>query len=68
MNIKNDPITTIPFTPLETMHKFKDKLGYWEPYPGYDVEEWRNEVKNDNTRQGYWQWVEELIELQLRNT
>lgn len=52
---------------LETMWAFKDKCGYWEPYPGHELADWRSEIANDSTRQGYWQWVEGRIEQEMHN-
>lgn len=31
--------------------------GHWGKYPGYAVSDWKYEVDNDDTRQGYWAWV-----------
>jgi hypothetical protein len=55
------------FTPLQIMHAFKEHNGYWEPYPGHELEDWRTEIANDDTRQGYWQWVEDRIEQEMHN-
>ena len=56
---------TVKPTPLDYMHAYKDKLGYWEPYPGHELADWRSEVANDDTRQGYWEWVEGRIEQEM---
>lgn len=50
---------------LACMYVFRDRAGFWEDYPRYPVEDWKHEVKNDDTRLGYWQWVESQIEQQL---
>jgi len=47
---------------LETLQRFKDKAGYWTEYPEHPVEDWRAEIANDDTRQGYWEWVADRIE------
>ncbi len=31
--------------------------GYWGEHPEYLLVDWRYEVANDDTRQGYWLWV-----------
>lgn len=30
---------------------------YWADHPIYSAEDWRYEVANGDTRQGYWEWV-----------
>ena len=54
-------------TPLDYMHAYKDKFGFWEPYPGHPVEDWRFEVANDDTRIGYWEWVEGRLEQEMHD-
>lgn len=36
--------------------------GPWGNHPKYTVEMWMHEVSNDETRRGYWEWVEAQIE------
>lgn len=36
--------------------------GIWGEHPRFPVAEWRHEVANDETRQGYWEWVEICLE------
>lgn len=31
--------------------------GYWGDHPKYPIEDWRYEIANNDTRQGYWEWV-----------
>lgn len=31
--------------------------GTWGEHPERPVADWQHEVKNDDTRLGYWQWV-----------
>lgn len=31
--------------------------GYWGEHPDHPVEDWQYEVRNGDTRLGYWQWV-----------
>lgn len=35
----------------------KQQHGYWAPMDGHPVEDWRSEVANDDTREGYHDWV-----------
>ena len=35
---------------------------YWASHPVHGVEDWKAEVSNGDTRQGYWDWVLEAIE------
>lgn len=30
----------------------------WSEHPIYRVQDWKHEVMNDDTRLGYWEWVE----------
>lgn len=30
---------------------------YWGEDPTWSLEDWRYEVNNNDTRQGYWEWV-----------
>ena len=34
----------------------------WAEYPDYPKADWKYEVENDDTHQGYWEWVENQIE------
>lgn len=36
--------------------------GYWGAHPYYGLGDWRNEVANNHTRCGYWDWVFNQIE------
>ena len=31
--------------------------GYWEEHPVYLVADWKYEIANGDTREGYWEWV-----------
>lgn len=35
-----------------------EQYGYWSEHPIYRVADWQHEVKEGNTRRGYWEWVE----------
>lgn len=37
--------------------KLQDRYGVWGEHPDYPVLDWVNEVSNDDTRLGYWDWV-----------
>ena len=36
--------------------------GIWGEHPDYQVSDWQHEVANDETRSGYWSFVEGRIE------
>lgn len=33
------------------------KYEYWEDHPGYPASDWRAEVDDRDTKDGYWSWV-----------
>lgn len=37
--------------------------GYWGEHPIYTEEDWVIEVRDGNTRLGYWDWVQAQIDL-----
>jgi hypothetical protein len=37
---------------------------YWEPDTDYPVEDWKAEVAANETRLGYWDWIESKHELE----
>jgi hypothetical protein len=39
-----------------------DKLGYWSEHPDYPVTDWQYNVREGNTRLGYWAWIASNIE------
>jgi len=46
----------------KTLQQFIDDImeahgGFWGEHPDYPVEDWQHEVRNDDTRVGYWEWV-----------
>lgn len=45
-----------------TPDKWHKEHGYWSDFPGYPMEDWRSEIINNDTRQGYWDWVDGRIE------
>jgi hypothetical protein len=38
---------------------------HWDEHPNWSVEDWKNEISNDDTRQGYHEWVRSKIEQML---
>lgn len=36
--------------------------GIWGSHLDYPLEDWKYEVTNNDTRMGYWNWVESKIE------
>jgi len=41
----------------EIIRLMKQHGGYWGEHPDYPDNDWRREVQDENTRQGYWEWV-----------
>lgn len=39
-----------------------EEYGYWEEHQDYPVYDWRVQVADNSTRQGYWEWVLTSIE------
>lgn len=35
-----------------------NKYGYWGEHPDHDVDSWKYEIANNDTRLGYWDWVD----------
>jgi hypothetical protein len=50
-------------TITKSINIFKEIHGYWKEVPNYPVEDWRSEVINDDTRQGYHDWVIHQIQI-----
>ncbi len=40
------------------MKETRTGMGVWGSDPDYPVADWQYEVANDDTRLGYWEWVE----------
>lgn len=47
---------------LLTAEQLRVKYGYWGKHPEYPLSDWRSEVANNETREGYWDWVEHEFE------
>lgn len=43
------------------------ELGYWDEDPDWPVDDWKYEVANDDTRQGYHEWVAHNKEMELED-
>lgn len=38
------------------------KYGSWGSHPEHPVSDWQYEVANDETRLGYWEWLENKLD------
>jgi len=47
--------------PERTKDELIDKYGYWGAHPDHLLEDWLYEVRNSDTRFGYWEWVIERM-------
>ena len=45
-------------TETPTERQLVAKYGAWGWHPDHLVSDWQNAVLNDETRLGYWRWVE----------
>ena len=43
----------------KTKVELLSRYGYWGEHPEFPLEDWKYEVRNDDTRAGYWEWVVE---------
>lgn len=54
-----------PYEPIqlsaEVLQMRDDNM--WGSHEGWPVEDWQREVAEDNTRLGYWEWVEANVDL-----
>ena len=46
----------------ELADKYAGEDGSWGQHPIFRRQEWREEVANDDTLQGYWAWVVSKLE------
>ena len=44
-----------------TAQELKEQYGYWGSHPDFPITDWVAEVTNNETRSGYWSWVEECL-------
>ena len=35
-----------------------DRKGYWVEDPRYPIDDWRYQVANHDTLEGYWEWAQ----------
>jgi hypothetical protein len=47
-------------TAQELREKYDTEEG-WGQHPRFTMEDWRNQVSNEDTRIGYWDWVEKSL-------
>lgn len=38
-------------------------MNHWEENADYPIADWKYEVANDDTRLGYWDWIENREEM-----
>lgn len=50
-----------PGTSLTEALDLEDHFGHWGEHPDHPVSDWQAEVSNDETRLGYWYWVESKL-------
>jgi hypothetical protein len=43
---------------IHTAEQMMIKAGYWGEHPEHSIKDWQYEVRNEDTRLGYWQWCE----------
>lgn len=39
----------------------EERFGHWGEHPDFPLSDWKQVVEDDNTRLGYWAWVENKI-------
>lgn len=49
-------------TPEQLAEKYATSDGSWGTHPRFTRRQWHNEVLNENTQRGYWDWVVAQIE------
>lgn len=49
--------------PDQLSTKYRGPNGTWGEHPLWPVADWREEISNDDTRIGYWEWVEGKIDM-----
>ncbi len=48
---------------MDLLEKLKEKHGgYWGEHSKYFLTDWRYAIENNETRQGYWEWVFDQLE------
>ena len=46
---------------LARVARLREDYGYWKEHPDFPTEDWITECDNNETRQGYWEWVDDQI-------
>ncbi len=46
-----------------TEKELVDEYGYWNEHPEYPVNKWEYAIRHRRTRQGYWAWVANQLEI-----
>ena len=42
---------------IDLLSDLADNYDYWDEHPDFPSSDWRYEVANEDTREGYWFWV-----------
>ena len=46
-----------------TEKSLTDEFGYWNEHPEYPLGRWEYAVRNRRTRQSYWSWVANQLDI-----
>jgi hypothetical protein len=57
-----DPTDDMELTALQMQDKYSPNDGGWGGHPDYEFDEWRQEVADENTLLGYWDWVYNAVQ------
>ena len=49
-------------TTEKQIRDYKELHGVWSDHPDFPSSDWKEEVANDETRLGYWDWVQNAME------
>ncbi|SHX04885.1 Uncharacterised protein [Mycobacteroides abscessus subsp. abscessus] len=52
----------MPSVPREITKKYGVYFSYWGSDETFPVTDWQEDVSNDDTRLGYWDWVAEKMQ------
>ena len=55
-------IENFSYDPMALSYDDRIVEDYWADHPLYSAADWRYEVANGDTRQGYWEWVSDREE------
>jgi len=48
-------------TGQELANRYIGPDGSWGQHPTHTLEDWKSEIEEENTRQGYWDWVAYML-------